>query len=129
MKHKVILPEGEGQQPLSVSAHRTWRMTLLAAVICLLLAFVVWFCVMNASDTDYVCLRVEAPRDGLTYTLSDEGVEVEGPVYALKELNSIGVIIPGHVPGVYTLTAEDLVLPEGVRPVGELQLTLTVSVK
>ena len=127
MKHKVILPEGEGQQLAPVVAHRSWRMTLLAAVICLLLAFVVWFCVMNAQDTDYVCLDVQAPREGYTYTLSAEGVEVTGPVYALKCLREIGVIIPGHVLGVYTLTVEDLILPEGVTVSEDLHLTLTVS--
>ena len=127
MKNRDISAEnGEGALA-PVMQHRGVRQTLLAVLICLLLATVVWFCVMNAQDTDYIPVSVQAPHEGYTYTLSAEGIEVTGSVAALRGLSDIGVIIPGHVPGVYTLTAEDLVLPEGVRVSGELHLTLTVT--
>jgi hypothetical protein len=129
MKDKIILPEnGEAQELSSSLPHRSLRSTVIAVLLCALLAVAVWLCVMNLSDTDYVALEVEAPRDGYTYELSAHGVEVTGAVYALKDLDRIGVIVPGHVPGIYTLTQEDLVLPEGVHLSGELYLTLTVAV-
>ena len=127
MKNRNINAEGEGAIP-SVMPHRGLRQMLVAALVCLLLATLVWFCVMNAEDTDFIPVSVEAPRDGYTYTLSAEGIEVTGSVAALRDLSNIGVVIPAHVPAEYHLTAEDLVLPEGVRVSGELHLTLTVSV-
>ena len=128
MKNKYIVQEnGEAQELSTVVPHRGLRRTAIALLSCLLLAVAAWLCVMNLEDTDYIPLAVEAPRAGYTYELSADGVEVTGAVYALKDLDRIGVIVPGHVPGVYALAEEDLVLPEGVRLSDELSLTLRVS--
>ena len=127
MKNKDILLENGEASLSTVVPHRGLRSTVIAVLICALLATAVWLCVMNLEDTDYIPLEVEAPRAGYTYELSVDGVEVTGAVYALKDLDRVGVIVPGHVPGVYTLTKEDLVLPEGVELSGEPHLTLKVA--
>ena len=99
MNDKEILLDMNGEQeaPARVSKHKVWS-SALAAVLCLLLSTLIWVCVMNTTDTDYIPIRVVCPAD-YTVTLSVDGVEVEGPVTKLKEMNEI----------VITLTPEDMI--------------------
>ncbi|MBQ9778423.1 MAG: hypothetical protein IJW22_05805 [Clostridia bacterium] len=129
MKHKEKLQNEQGseQDELHAVPHTGFHVNLIAAIVCILLAAVVWFGVMNTEDTDYLTLQVMVPQEGYTYTLSTGVLQVSGKVAVLKNVETIGVIIPGHEPGVYYLTPEDLVLPDGVKLVSELYLTLTVA--
>ncbi|MBQ8357250.1 MAG: hypothetical protein IJX39_05510 [Clostridia bacterium] len=120
----------EQQSNGEYAVHRSYRTNIFAAVICLLLAFVVWIAVMTREDSDYVPARVLDPKDGYTYTLSAIHLEVEGTVADLRHADVIGVHIPeGAEEGVFELTEDDLELPEGVHLAGSLDLTLTVEKK
>ena len=132
MNKKDILKNDEFEQQegeaVVHAAHRS-HWDLLALLLCLALAFVVWLCVMNATDTDYVRLELTGTQEGTEYELSADGILVEGTISALKGLNAIEVRVPDYAnePGRYRLTEADLDLPEGIYPEGELRLTLTVS--
>ena len=108
---------------------RSRRANAIAAVICLLLAFLVWMVVMNARDTAYLPVEVSGGQAGVHYVLSVSSLEVKGTVSAIKRADRISVVLPAAAaaPGTYVLTEKDLVFPEGVRPVGEVYLTVTVA--
>ena len=89
---EILLDIGGEQSEVSHASHRRVWSGLLAAVICLLLACVVWVCVMNAADTDYIPVRVVSPA-GYECALSVEGVEVEGTVATLRDLDEIVVVV------------------------------------
>ena len=101
---------------------------IVAAVICLLLAFVVWLFVMNADDTASVALALEGGNSAYTYTLSADSVEVTGKALTIKALQEDGILvkIPAEAtaPGVYKV---ELVLPEGVALTSMPELVLTVT--
>lgn len=131
MNEKDRLNKEEGavrtDEAMARGSHRHWD--VLAALVCILLAFMVWLCVMNVRDTQYLSLETTAPQRGYTYELSAGSLEVEGTVVALKRAEHITVILPENVEdGVtVTLTEQDLILPEGVSLVSTLRLTVTVS--
>ena len=132
MKRKKIDIENQNeQQKGEYVVHRSRLSDVIAIVVCLALALVIWVAVMNAPDTDYIATEVLDTSGEYTYTLSEAHLEVEGTVADLRRAKSIGICVPQDiVPGVpYTLTEEDLVIPEGVRLVGTLELTLTVRQK
>ena len=108
------------------AVHRNRWMDAVVLLVCLLLALLVWIVVMQTENTDKAELYVMAPQDGLTYTLSIDSVEIEGKIVDLKAVERIGVRVPGHTAGVYTLTEQDLDLPEGVQLTAPLTLTLSV---
>ncbi len=131
MKENEILKKDEVEQQegeaVTSDRHRS-HWDLLALLICLALAFTVWLCVMNVTDTDYLPLELVETVEGIDYELSAEGLLVEGTVSALKGIDKIEVKVPEYAttPGTYYLTEADLDLPEGIYPEGELRLTLTV---
>lgn len=128
MKNKDKLQNESGEQgELHAVPHTSVRVSLFAAVVCILLAVVVWLGVMCTEDTDYLALEVLEPAAGYTYQLSVNAVQVSGKVSALKSASVIGVKLPSSEPGEYYLTAKDLVLPEGVQLTAELYLILTVT--
>ena len=129
MREKYMLrkDDAQGDEVIVKTPHR--HLDLLVAPICILIAFLVWLCVMNVRDTAYVRTDVLLPVEGYTYELSSDSLEVEGNVVALKRAERIGVIIPSNEPGVYVITEENLVLPEGVSLTSTLRLTLTVRVE
>ena len=130
MNRKENAPQNdiEKQKSGEYAVHRSYRSNIIGAVICLLLAFVVWLLVMSSEDSDYVATRVLEPQAGYTYTLSAVHLEVEGTVADLRHADYIGVRLPeGVKPGVYELTEADLVLPEGVHLALPLSMTLTVE--
>lgn len=107
------------------------RRDVVAAVVCILLAFVVWLFVMNANDTASIALYVEGGNDAYTYTLSAESLEVSGTVVAIKAAGREGITVkvPADVTATCKITPEDLELPEGVALTSVPELTLTVSPK
>ncbi|MBQ3063883.1 MAG: hypothetical protein IJC99_03670 [Clostridia bacterium] len=106
---------------------------IIAAVICLVFALVVWLLVMNVNDTAHVPLEMSGRNDAYAYVLSDESLEVAGTVVSLKsaQREAIVVKIPAeaNAPGTYQITLDDLTLPEGVALTALPELTLTVSQK
>ena len=126
MRDKNTMIDVDAQQPAAVSHHKLY-VNVLAALICLLIAVLVWVSVMNSQDTDYVPLRIENPQSNVTYEFSADDLQVQGKVAALRHLTSISITVPEVLPsGTYLLTESDLDLPDGVHPVGDLRLTLTV---
>ena len=131
MKENEILTTDEievqqGEQ-LEQRPHRHWD--ILAVLLCLLLAFGVWLCVMNMQDTDYIPLELSGTKAGMHYALSEDGVTVEGAVCDLKDLSRIEVVVPEEAtaPGTYRLDIADLKMPDGIYLTGELRLVLTVT--
>lgn len=104
---------------------------IVAAVVCLLLAVVVWLMVMNVEDTKKLPLEVVGAQAEYVYVLSDAELEVSGAVVFLKMSDRIEVIVPEQAtaPGTYVIALEDLVLPEGVSLSELTGIKLTVSEK
>lgn len=132
MNRKLIDSQSTAEQQKSgeYAVSRSRRSTAIAAVICLLLALVVWVVIMGSGDSDYVVVRVLDPSEDFTYTLSVDFLEVEGTVASLRHADYIGVRVPQNaVSGVYRLTVDDLVLPDGVHLTAEPDISLTVRAK
>ena len=124
MKEKDLLLDNEQQESAGARPRAGGPVTVLAFLLCLVLALVVWVCVMNTVDTDYILLALP---EGVDCTLSGTAVKVEGPVSALKELGAINVKCDGLAPGTYPLTARLLELPEGVHLCTDVVVYLTVG--
>ena len=139
MKPEEIVAPSPKKSDIKKPSRRKMIVTVVAAVLCVLLALAVWVCVMNTQDTDYIPVRVEGPA-GYECTLSVDGVEVEGKVATLRNMDEI----------VVKLTAADiedfryfdwdgdgknevnelfLGLPDGVQLTREFSAELTVKVK
>lgn len=129
MNRKHQLQNETEQQNGEYAVRRSRRFDIIALVICLLLAFVVWVVVMGTEDADHITLSVVDPVSSYTYTLSETYVEVMGNVSDLRLAKEIGVLVKDKGPGIYTLTEQDLDLPEGVYLSEPLSLTLTVEAK
>ena len=133
MNDKEILMEKdvEQQSDARVARHSVLG-AMLAVLLCILLAGIVWVCVMNTQDTDFIPVRLEAP-EGYECTLSVDGVEVEGKVSALRNLDVV-VIELDEQEALYILFpcgGEDeaepyLKLPDGVSLAGNLNAVITV---
>ena len=119
------------REDTNFTVRRTRSSGVIAAVLCLLLAVIVWLVVMQLEQTDTVGLSLKNAPDAYTCVLSDTMVDVRGTALALKALDTVEVVFPAWIsaPGTYTLTAKDLDLPEGVVLAEELLLTVTVSEK
>ena len=113
-------------------AVRRSRLSLVVAtIVCLLLAVVVWLMVMNVEDTKHLALEVADAKAEYQYVLSDTEREVSGAVVFLKKAEQIKVIVPEDAiaPGTYVIALEDLVLPEGVSLAELTGITLTITEK
>ena len=126
MDRKDDLREHDGGENTEAVFQRNHRLDIVAIFVCLAVAFFMWLCVMNTKDTDYLPLEVTGAKEGYTYTLSVDSLEVEGVLADLKRAQKVLVILPGDVGGVYTLTPEDLILPEGVAVANMPHITLTI---
>ena len=128
MSKKDNITENGEQKIAATTAARRARKNLLidlvALLVCLLLALLVWICAMNATDTDYVALKAEA---GVSCTFSADLVEVRGPVAQLKKTTEVEVTVKDLAPGVYTLTEDMLKLPKDVHLSGDPHVTVTVG--
>ncbi len=134
MNDKDILLDmgGEQDEVVRVSRRKLWS-GILAAVICLLLAGLVWVCVMNSTDTDYIPIRVVSP-EGYTCTLSVDGVEVEGSVAALRRTKEIVITISEYdaeyvlyYGGELSVNESILDLPEDMRLAGVWNAKMSVK--
>ena len=126
MNRKNAEQENERFDNGEYAVRRSRRSNIIAAVVCLVLAFCVWLVVMNAQDTAY--LPVEVQGNG-SYVLSVSSLEVKGTVTAIKRADRIEVVLPDTMtaPGTYVLTEQNLIFPDGVRPVEDVYLTVTVA--
>ena len=109
-----------------------YRANIIAAVICLLLAFLIWIIVMGRTDCDYISVRVVNGQENYTYALSVDTVKVEGKISDLRRAEEIGVRLPENAgEGEYKLSANqlELELPEGVGLSVDIELIVTVKAK
>ena len=103
---------------------------IIAVIVPVALALIVWVVVMNTEDSDQVFLKVIDPTAGYTYELSVEHVEIEGTVAALRTAKFVGVRLPENIgPGEYEIDEEELILPRGVRLTEPIRLSVTVKAK
>ena len=112
---------------------RSRRSTVIAALLCLLLAFVVWAVLMGFIDSDHVAVRVQnAPADTVC-TSSVELVEVRGALAILRSTKEVEVKLleDKNADGIYRLAEGELelILPEGVTLVSDVDLSVTVRAK
>lgn len=134
MNDKNVLMDKDAEQAQHAHApqHKPYGV-VIAAVVCLLLALVVWVGVMNTYDTDYIPVRVVAP-DGYTCELSADGVEVDGTVATLRGLKEIVIPISAEYAefviylGGQTMMPEAMLqLPDGVQLTRDWSAVLTVT--
>lgn len=112
------------------TVQRSRSVRMIAAVLCILLAVLVWLVVIQLEQTDTFKLSLTGAPHQYICVLSDTMIDVRGTALVLKEVDTIEVICPAiEAPGTYLLTASDLKLPEGVTLAEELVLTLTVIAK
>ena len=126
-KKENLSENGEQKTAVTATARRASKMLLIdlvALLVCLFLAVLVWICAMNATDTDYVALKAET---GSACTFSADLVEVKGPVAQLKNTTVVEVTVKDLAPGVYTLTEDMLKLPKDVHLSGDPHVTVTVG--
>ena len=138
MNDKEILMEKDAEQEKSSRApRRSIYGAIIAAAVCVVLALVVWIGVMNTQDTDFIPVRVEGGLEGYTYELSVDGVEVEGKVALLRQLDEIVIelkdedvmYILSAFGGSASVNEAILGLPEGVYLTREFAAVLTVKAK
>ena len=130
-RKQISTQSGAGQHNGEYAVQRNYRSNIVAALLCILLAFFAWLFVMGREDTDYIAIRVSDPVQGYTYTLSANYLEVEGTVAALRHADYIEVRIPVYAQreGTHRLTESDITMPEGVRLSDFPELTVTVTAK
>lgn len=128
MNRKHLEQENDRLETGEYAVHRSRRSNIIAAVICLVLAFCVWLVVMNAQDTAYLPVQLGEGSD-TACVLSATSLEVKGTVTAIKRADRIIVVLPDTItePGTYVLTEQNLLFPDGVRPVEDVYLTVTVA--
>lgn len=137
MNDKKFLAEKDAEQEGGARvSHRNVYGALLAIVVCILLALVVWVGVMNTQDTDYIPVRIVVP-EGYECTLSVDGVEVQGKVCDLRNLDELVITLSREevlyvmttFGGSATVNEALLRLPSGVYVTREFSAVLTVKAK
>ena len=126
-KHIDSTTELDQQQNGQYAVERNRKADIIAIVVCLLLAVLVWLVFMNRTESDYVELVVADTVEGCEYSLSVTQIEIEGSVTDLRDITEIKVRLDSHEPGTYSLDEGDLVLPDGVVLSNALNLTVTVT--
>ena len=122
----------EQQNSGEYTVKSNYRANIIAAVICLLLAFLIWIIVMGRTDCDYISVRVVNGQENYTYALSVDTVKVEGKISDLRRAEEIGVRLPENAgEGEYKLSANqlELELREGVGLSVDIELIVTVKAK
>ncbi len=128
MDQNPIIPENEeNPEKGEYAVKRDLRTDVTAAVICFLLAFLVWFVVMNLRDTNYLAIDTGSLPEG--YTISVTELEVTGTVASFRNAGQIRLqgIPAGLSAGTYTLNESAFSLPEGLELTDMPTVTLTVQ--
>ena len=129
MSDKKILLEGATDQKQEKPLQGRVLSTVLALCVCLLLAVFVWVFAMNAQESRSVSL-IAPVHANVQYEISVPKIEIEGTVMTLKQIDAIMVDVPeGLEEGRYSLSAQHLILPEGVSLTGSWSAVLTVTKK
>lgn len=134
MNHKHIDTTDalEQQNGGEYTVKNSYLSTVIAAVICLLLALLVWIIVMSRPDSDYLSVCVVGQQVGYTYEVSADMIKVEGKVSDLRHAEVIGIRLPEQAgEGEYKLSEGQLELemPDGVQLAVDIELTVTVKAK
>lgn len=133
MNHKHMDTTGElEQQGGEYTVKNSYLSTVIAAVICLLLALLVWIIVMSRPDSDYLSVCVVDQQAGYTYEVSVDMIKVEGKVSDLRHAETVGIRLPENAgAGEYKLSEGqlELELPDGVQLSVDIDLTVTVKAK
>ena len=132
-KKFLIETDAEQAQEGRVSHRQVYR-AFLAALVCVALALAVWVGVMNTQDTDYIPVRLVSPA-GYACTLSVDGVEVEGKVSDLRDLDEIVITVTQEdalyvvagFGGEASVSEAFLRLPDGVYLTREFSAVLSVK--
>lgn len=120
--------ETQKQEEARHAGHHRWD--FLVAIVCVLLAFLVWLCVMNVRDTEFVTLKVKDQLADYTYEISVNSIEIEGRLATLRNVDALQIALPTHTEGTHTIGEEYIVLPEGVSLAGGARsITVTVRAK
>ena len=129
-KNTVSTVEAE-QNNGQFEVKRNHKADIIAALVCVLIALLVWLVLMNGVETDFVELVVVNKDPAYKYELSVTQVEVEGSAVDLRKVTEIYVKLPeGLKPGVYRLDdihGASLLVPEGISLARTLNLTVTVT--
>lgn len=128
MNRKHIDPAAETeQQNGGYAVVHNRKADIIAIVVCLLIAVMVWLVFMNKTESDYVRLVVDKPAQGYEYELSVTQVEIEGRVTDLRDVSEVKVKLPAATEGTFVLNETALALPEGVSLTKSVTLTVTVT--
>ena len=120
--------ETKKQEEARHTVHHRWD--FLVAIVCVLLAFLVWLCVMNVRDTEFVTLKVKDQLADYTYEISVGSVEIEGRLATLRNVDALQIELSTHGVGTYTVDEADILLPDGVSLAGSVRnITVTVRAK
>ena len=129
MSDKKILLEGATDQKQEKPLQGRVLSTVLALCVCLLLAVFVWVFAMNAQESRSVSV-IAPTHANVRYEISVPQIELEGTVMVLKQIDAVMVDVPeGLGEGRYSLSAQHLILPEGVSLTGSWSAVLTVTKK
>ena len=108
--------------------HRSRTANIIAAVICVLLAVLLWCAVMNIQNTKRIPLTVTG-NEQYTYSLSATTVSVSGTRAALRGVSEIAVNAENLGEGEYEISTKELKLPAGVRVSSSTKFVLTVRAR
>ncbi len=133
---EILMENGAEQESEARVARHSVSGAIFAALLCILLAGLVWICVMNTQDTDFIPVRVQGP-EGYECTLSVDGVEVEGKVADLRHMDEIVVTLGesdmlyviANFGGSASVNEAFLGLPEEVSVTRTFSAVLTVKAK
>ena len=131
-KHVDTTDALEQQNGGEYTVKSNFRVNIIAAAICLMLAVLVWIMVMNRTDSDYLSVCVTDQQAEYSYELSADVIKVEGKVADLRLADEICIRLPENAGvGEYKLSDGELelVLPDGVYLSVDTELIVTVKAK
>lgn len=120
----------KGEEAATRGTHRRWD--FVVALVCILLAFLVWLCIMNVRDTEYIGIEFEGTKQGYTYQISATSLEVEGKRALLKSEDAVirvdlSKIDHATLGEPIEITSDCIKVPEGLSLIKSSQLTVTIT--